>query len=125
MDVNTLTKILNLPEYKVVEIISLTDTEMHLRIEPYQKKPAICSGCGKVHTKGYHSEKEVIVEDLSISARRVFLHVKKRLYRCPKDKRIYTEKIEWLNKRSRFTSRFSRQVNRLTAITPIKRQAGI
>jgi transposase len=43
--------------------------------------------------------------------------VKKRLYRCPKDKRIYTEKIEWLNKRSRFTSRFSRQVNRLIAIT--------
>lgn len=117
MDVNTLTKILNLPEYKVVEIISLTATEMHLRIEPYQRKPVLCSGCGEIHTQGYHSEKEAVVEDLPISARRVFLHVKKRLYRCPKDKRIYTEKVEWLNKRSRFTSRFSRQVNRLTAIT--------
>ena len=117
MDVNTLTKILNLPEYKVSEIISLTDTEMHLRIEPRKQKPAICSGCGEIHTQGYHSEKEVVVEDLPISARRVFLHVKKRLYRCPQDKRIYTEKIEWLNKRSRYTYRFSRQVNRLTAIT--------
>jgi len=35
----------------------------------------------------------------------------------PRDNRIYVEKIEWLNKRSRFTYRFSRQVNRLTAIT--------
>ena len=117
MDLNTLTKILNLPDYKVTEIISITDTEMHLRIEPYQRKPAICSGCGEIHTKGYHSEKEAVVEDLAISARRVFLHVKKRLYRCPKDKSIYTEKIEWLNKRSRFTYRFSNEVNRLTAIT--------
>jgi len=34
MDLNTLTKILNLPDYKVTEIISITDTQMHLRIEP-------------------------------------------------------------------------------------------
>ena len=92
MDLNTLTKILNLPEYKVTEIISITDTEMHLRIEPRQHKPALCSGCGEIHTQGHHSEKEAVVEDLAISARRVFLHVKKRFYRCPKDKRIYTKK---------------------------------
>jgi len=117
MDLNTLTKISNLPEYKVTEIISITDTQMHLRIEPRKQKKALCSGCGEIHTQGYHSEKEVVVEDLAISTRRLFLHVKKRLYRCPKNQRIYTEKIAWLNKRSRFTCRFSKQVNRLTAIT--------
>jgi transposase len=121
MDLTTLTKILNLPDYQVTEIISISDTQMHLRIEPRKHKrkhkPALCSGCKQIHTQGYHSEKEVVVEDLAISARRVFLHVKKRLYRCPKDQRIYTEKIAWLNKRSRFTYRFSNEVNRLTAIT--------
>jgi len=117
MDLNTLTKILNIEGCKVVEILSLTEEEIHLKIEPYKRKPAICSGCGEEHIQGYHSEKEVIVEDLPISERRVFLHVKKRLYRCSRDNKIYTEKIEWLNKRSRFTYRFAKQVNRLTAIT--------
>jgi len=41
----------------------------------------------------------------------------KRLYRCPNDNKIHVEKIEWLNKRARFTYRFCKQVNRLTGIT--------
>lgn len=114
MDLNTLTKLLNIPEYKVVEIISIKEEEMHLMLEPYKRKEAICSGCGEIHLKGYHSEKEVIVEDLPISERRVYLHIKKRLYRCPKDEGIHIEKIDWLNKYSRFVYRFAEKVNRLT-----------
>ncbi len=117
MDLNTLTKLLNIPGYKVVEIISITEDEMHLRLEAYKRKEAVCSGCGEVHKTGYHGETEVIVEDLPISERRVYLHVKKRRYRCPKDGKIYVEKISWLKKRIRVTYRFARQVNRLTGIT--------
>ncbi|MBT9131294.1 MAG: hypothetical protein DDT41_01599 [candidate division WS2 bacterium] len=117
MDLNTLTKLLNIPKYKVVEIISIKEEEMHLMLEPYKRKEPICSGCGEIHLKGYHSEKEVIVEDLPISERRVYLHIKKRLYRCPKDGGIHIEKIDWLNKYSRFAYRFAEKVNRLTAIT--------
>jgi len=58
MDINTLTKLLNIPRYKVVEIISITEDEIHLRIEPYKNKEGICSGCGKVHREGLHSQKE-------------------------------------------------------------------
>ena len=50
MDLTTLTKILNLPDYKVTEIISISDTQMHLRIEPRKHKPALCSGCEEIHT---------------------------------------------------------------------------
>ena len=88
MDLNTLTKLLNIPGYKVTEIISITEDEMHLRLEAYKRKKAVCSGCGEIHEEGYHSEKEVVIEDLPISDRRVYLHIKKRLYRCPKDGRI-------------------------------------
>ena len=108
---------MNIPGYKVVEIISMTEDEMHLRLEAYKRKEAVCSGCGEVHKTGYHGETEVIVEDLPISERRVYLHVKKRRYRCPKDGKIYVEKISWLKKRVRVTYRFARQVNRLTGIT--------
>jgi len=31
MDLNTLTKLLNIPGYKVVEIISITEDEIHLQ----------------------------------------------------------------------------------------------
>ncbi|PIP16139.1 MAG: hypothetical protein COX46_04130 [bacterium (Candidatus Ratteibacteria) CG23_combo_of_CG06-09_8_20_14_all_48_7] len=117
MDLNTLTKLLNISEYKVVEIISLTEEEMHLRIEPYKRKEAVCSGCGKNHREGYHHSKEVVVEDLPISERRVYLHIEKRLYRCPKDSRIYVEEIPWLKKWGRVSYRFAKHVNRLTAIT--------
>ena len=117
MDLNTLTKLLNIPGYKVTEIISITEDEMHLRLEAYKRKKAVCSGCGEIHEEGYHSEKEVVIEDLPISDRRVYLHIKKRLYRCPKDGRIYVEKISWLKKGIRVSYRFARQINRLSAIT--------
>lgn len=117
MDLNTLTKLLNIPGYRVTKIISITDDEMHLRLEAYKRTKAVCSGCGEIHEKGYHSEKEVIIEDLPISDRRTYLHIKKRLYRCPKDNRIHIEKISWLKKKIRMSYRFARQINRLTAIT--------
>ena len=90
---------------------------MHLRLEAYKRKEAVCSGCGEVHKAGYYGETEVIIEDLPISERRVYLHVNKRRYRCPKDGKTYVEEISWLKKRIRVTYRFAKTVNRLTAIT--------
>ena len=117
MDLNTLTKLLNIPGYKVVEVISMTEGEMHLRLEPYKNEEGICSGCGERHKEGYWGEIEVIVEDLPIVERRVYLHIKRRRYKCPKDGKTYIEKINWLRKGMRVTYRFAIQVNRLTAIT--------
>ena len=57
----------------------------------------------------------VVVEDMRISGKRVFLHVAKRKSLCNEDGRIRVEEIEWI--RGRFTRRFAEQINRLTAIT--------
>jgi transposase len=117
MHVYTIKRLLNIQEYKVTGIISATPKEIHIRLEAYKRKKAICSGCGKVHEVGYHSSKEVMVEDLPISQKRVYLHVRKRRYQCPEDGRIRTEDITWLKLRARVTNRFAEYVNRLTAIT--------
>jgi len=117
MCIYTIKKLLNMQGYKVTKIISINDKEIHIRLEPYKRKKAICSGCGKAHKKGHHSSREVVVEDKSISDLRVYLHVIKRRYRCPLDGRIRTEAIPWLRKYYRVTKRFAKQVNRLTAIT--------
>lgn len=117
MQIYGIRKLLNIPEYKVSEIISLTDKEIHVRLEAYKRKKIICCGCGKIHKKGYHSSREICVEDLPISGRRVYLHLRKCRYRCCEDKRIHVEEISWLKKRARVTKRFAMQVTRLTAIT--------
>ncbi|MFH1452746.1 MAG: transposase family protein [Armatimonadota bacterium] len=113
----TIKKIINIPEYKITEIILINDKEIHLRLEPYKNKKAICSACGKQHKKGYHGSKEIVVRDLSMCGRTVYLHVVKRRYRCLDKGGIYTEIVPWLKRYARVTSRFAEKVNRLTAIT--------
>jgi transposase len=117
MDKKTLNKIVNLPNYEVEEILVFNDEEIRLLMVPSINNVATCSFCKKPHINGYHSEDTVIVEDYSISGRRVFLHIKKRKYRCPEDNRIHVEDISWLKLFSRITDRYVRQINRLTAIT--------
>lgn len=117
MDKNTIRKILNIPEYKVSQIISQDEQEIHIQLEPHKRKEFICSGCGQVHKSGLHSIINSVVRDKSISELMVYLHVPKRRSRCPEDGRIRTEKISWLKKWSRVTKRFAEQVNKLTAIT--------
>ncbi|MFZ2603851.1 MAG: ISL3 family transposase [Candidatus Omnitrophota bacterium] len=110
-------KRLNIPEYKITNILSETDKEIHIKLEPYKRKKFTCSGCGQIHRIGYHGKEESTAEDLSIFEKRAYLHVTKRRYVCPKDSRIYVEETPWLNKWSRTTKRFAQKINRLTAIT--------
>ena len=66
-----------IPGYKITAIISINDNEIHLRLELYKRKATICGDCGKTHDEGYHGSAEIVVEDLSLSKRRLYLHVKK------------------------------------------------
>lgn len=114
----SITQALSLPEYKIIEIVSETAKEIHIRLRAYKRKKAKCSGCGEYHGgQKIHSSKEVIVEDLRLFEKRVYLHVIKRRYQCEKDGRIYVEVIEWLKPRCRVTNRLAKEIYRLTSIT--------
>lgn len=117
MHATDFSRIINIGEYKVTEIISITNKEIILRVEPYKRNKGKCGGCGKVHGNGIHSSYWVRVEDLPISGRRVFLIVKRRRYECYEGDKIFTEEIEWIKKWSRVTKQFAAHVNKLTAIT--------
>lgn len=117
MQKNTIRKILNIPEFKVTEIIREEVDAIHIRLESYKRRKSICSGCGDHHKDGYHGSFEVTVEDRSLCEKRSYLHITKRRYRCPVDGRIYVETIDWLKSHSRFTKRFGEHVFRLTSIT--------
>ena len=119
MQLKTITELLALPNYKVAGIAP-SDNPEHLcfSLEQIKITPPICSGCGKVHHNSVHSKTIVVVEDMRISGKRIFLHVPKRKSFCTADGRIRVEEIAWL--RGRFTRRFAEQIHRLTAITTNK-----
>ncbi|HED00179.1 MAG TPA: ISL3 family transposase [Proteobacteria bacterium] len=117
MRIYSIKKALNIPEYKITGIISETDKEINIKLEPYKRKPFICSGCGQVHKIGRHATEESIAEDLSLFEKRVYLTIVKRRFKCPVDNRTHIEEIPWLKKYGRVTRRFAEKVNRLTAIT--------
>jgi len=113
---NSIRSLLNMPGYKIENIISKTATEIHIKVVPYKKNKGRCSGCGKEH-KSIHSIIEMTAEDITLGKRRVFLHISKRRYLCPSDEQYHTEEIKWIELGARVTKDFAKEVNRLTSIT--------
>ena len=115
MQLHTITELLAIPNYHVSHMVVHSDSRLDLLLEPSAFAPAVCSSCGRLHNTPIHSIGMIVVEDLPISGKRVFLHVPKRKSLCIEDDRIRTEEIDWL--KGRFTKRFAELVCRLTSIT--------
>lgn len=113
---NSIRSLLNIPGYKIKEIISKAAEEIHIQVSPYKRNQGKCSKCKQRHG-GYHDTREMIAEDMRLGECRVFLYIPKRRYKCPEDGRIHTEEIEWIEMGARVTKAFAKSVNRLTAIT--------
>ena len=117
MRVYSIRKRLNIPYYKITKILSESDKHIQIKLEPYKRKPFVCSGCGKVHKIGQHGFEQSTVEDRSLFEKRTYLTVVKRRFKCPNTGGIHIEDISWLKKHGRVTQRFAKQINRLTSIT--------
>jgi transposase len=115
LDVDTITELLNIPTHRITQIAGYQEDRAYFVLEPREGVEPICSACGKEHAGLVHSKETVVVEDVGLCGRRVFLRVVKRKIRCPVDGRIRVEKLAWI--RERFTKRFAEQITRLTAIT--------
>jgi transposase len=116
MHLDTITKLLDIPNYRAVEVTGREyDEIIGVTLERIKDIPPVCSGCGRIHGTSVHSRSDMFVEDLRISGKRVFLLVPKRKVQCAEDRTIRVEELKWLN--GRFTARFAEQVYRLTSIT--------
>jgi len=115
MHLNTITKLLDIPNYRAVEITGSEYENRYIVLERVEDTPPVCSGCGNIHGISVHSRSDMLVEDLRISGKRVFLLVPKRKVQCAEERTIRVEELQWLN--GRFTARFAEQVYRLTSIT--------
>lgn len=114
MHLDTITKLLDIPNHKAA-IVVVADQRIHLILERSEETPPVCSGCGKSHGTSIHSRDSVVIEDLGIAGKRVFLTVPKRKVRCIEDGTIRVEELPWI--KGRFTDRFAAQIYRLTSIT--------
>jgi transposase len=115
MQLKTITDLLNIPNYRAVEVSGKEYEHIFIALERIENTPPVCSGCGCVHGTSVHSRSEMLVEDLPMSGKRVFLLVPKRKVRCLEDGAIRVEELPWVN--GRFTDRFAEHVYRLTSIT--------
>ena len=115
MHVATITELLDLPKYKVVCVLEVTPVSLRLEVVPEESRPPICSGCLRIHHVSVHSRQEVVIEDMRMGKRRVFLHMRKRKSECLEDNSIRIEYIPALLGRN--TRRLADHVYRLTSIT--------
>jgi len=118
MHLETITELLHIPNYKVEKVIEITDESLHLEVIPKEIQSPVCSACMMIHDTKMHSRQEVVVEDMWMCDRRVFLHIVKRKSVCIEDETIRTEHIPELLGRN--TKRFSEHIYRLTSITTNK-----
>ncbi|TRZ42624.1 ISL3 family transposase [bacterium] len=115
MRLDTITELLDIQNYRAVEVTGREYEEIiGVTLERVQDIPPVCSGCGRIHGTSVHSRGTMMVEDLQISGKRVFLLVPKRKVKCSEDGTIRVEDLQWLN--GRFTARFVEQVYRLTSL---------
>jgi len=115
MDLETITKLLNIPNYHVVRILQISSESLHLQVEPIDPGIPVCSGCGLPHGGPVHSMGAMTVQDLHFSGRRVFLQIPKRKVLCEKDNKIRVETLDWIS--GRFSKRFAEEILRLTTVT--------
>jgi transposase len=118
MQLDTITELLNIPNYKATHMVKNSETCMEFVLARIKDISPMCSGCGRIHNTPIHSLGSITVEDLPISGKRVFLHVPVRKLPCLEDDRIRVEELSWI--RGRFTKRFADHVFRLTSITTNK-----
>ncbi len=92
---------------------------LHLHLEP--DAPPICSGCGQICSRihEYHSRR---VRDLPILGESAWLHVKFRRLQCSRCGRRM-ERVSWLDRYARLTSRLAETVAHWCMRLPIRHVA--
>ena len=107
-ELNLMTKLLNLPDLKVIDyriiegigiILSLNNT----------KKEVVCPNCGKT-TDLLHQNNFQTIRDLSFGEQEVYLKINRRRMRFPHCQNKFTEKLEFIRRKRVHTLRFVNQI---------------
>lgn len=113
-----LEQILKLPNISVKEYYKLDEETCIFVVEPKAKK-AICTRCGQT-SHNLHQNRWHLVKDLSVSGQKTYLKVNRRQWKCKICGRPFSEELEWLKMRRRYTKRLAENILKQLANSNIK-----
>lgn len=97
-------KLLGLQDLIITKVED-NEKEIHIYGE-MKRKPHKCPCCGQF-TDMIHDYREQIIKDIPLFDKKLFIHLRKRRYRCPCGKRFFEQ--------NKFLPRYHRMTNRLSA----------
>ena len=113
-----LTEILNLSSVKVTKYQNFSGIGLILNIEVLTKE-ADCTRCGN-KSQRVHQNHRYLVKDLPMSGQSVYLEVNRRQFKCEKCKKPFSEELNFVKKRRKYTSRLATEIIRQVLADDIK-----
>ena len=104
-ELKLLTEVLNLEGIKVSDKHQHEGIGIILKIESVKKESA-CNICG-TRSDRLHQNHQQIIKDLDWGEQAVFLEVNRRQFKCEKCKKPFSEELEFVKERRRYTKRLA------------------
>lgn len=113
-----LEQILKLPNILVKQYYKL-DEETCIFVVESKARKANCSRCGQT-SNNLHQNRWHLVKDLSVSGQKTYLKVNRRQWKCKICGRPFSEELEWLEMRRRYTKRLAESILKQLAKSNVK-----
>ncbi|MFW9258702.1 ISL3 family transposase [Nostoc sp. CALU 546] len=101
-------QILNLPEMKVLDFEEIEGEGIIITIEKAVNYSA-CPSCKQI-THSIHQNHWRMIHDLSWSEKRVLLKINRRQFKCNKCKKVFSEKLNFVEKSKGYTKRLAMEI---------------
>jgi transposase len=102
-----LENLLNLPKVNIRNVIQ--EGKQAFLLLSCQEEEVKCNYCGSL-TDELHQTNSVLVRDLSISGQMVYLKVPRRKFYCKDCQRFFTENLEFMEARRKYTVRYEEYI---------------
>ena len=113
-----LTELLNLESVRVTKYKILPQVGLILHTE-VNRKEANCTRCGN-KSQRIHQNHRYLIKDLSISGQPVYLEINRRQFKCGFCQKPFSEELNFVQKRRKYTSRLAIEIIRQVLADDIK-----
>ena len=114
-----LTELLNLELVQVTKYKNLPQVGLILHTEILSKE-AKCTRCGN-KSQRVHQNHRYLIKDLPISGQPVYLEINRRQFKCEFCQKPFSEELNFIKKRRKYTSRLATEIIRQVLADDIKR----
>lgn len=104
----TVEQILNLPDMKVLDFQEIEGEEIIITIEK-SVNYSTCPFCGQI-TQSIHQNHWRMIHDLPWSKKPVLLKINRRQFKCHKCKKVFSEKLDFVDKSKGYTKRLATDI---------------